>query len=91
MSRQQDPRIRAYILQHVEEYPGSIVSRAAEEFGLTRTGIARYIDRLVVGGMLTAQGNTKARRYRLTKNLQSGSTVLLLAVGDAQSSSAKEF
>ncbi len=65
MSRQQDPKIREYILQNVEEFSGSIASKAANEFGLTRTGIARYMSRLVANGMITAEGNTKARRYRL--------------------------
>jgi hypothetical protein len=68
MSREQDPRIRDYILQHVEEFPGSISSRAAKEFGFTRTGISRYINRLVASGLLVASGNTKARRYQLVKD-----------------------
>jgi hypothetical protein len=70
MSRQQDTRIRDYILQHVEEFPGSIASRTAREFGFTRTGILRYINRLIVTGVLVAWGTTKARRYELVKNVQ---------------------
>jgi len=68
MSREQDPRIRDYILQHVEKFPGSISSRAAKEFGFTRTGISRYINRLVANGVLVARGNTKARRYEVVKD-----------------------
>jgi predicted HTH transcriptional regulator len=67
MPRHQDPRIGEYILQHVEQFPGSIASRAAKEFGFTRTGILRYIARLLANGILMAQGNTKARRYGLVK------------------------
>jgi hypothetical protein len=70
MSREQDPRIRDYILQHVEEFPGSIASHTAKEFGFTRTGISRYINRLVANEMLVASGNTKARRYQLVKDDQ---------------------
>jgi hypothetical protein len=70
MSRDQDPRIRDYILQHVEEFPASIASHTAKEFGFTRTGISRYINRLVAGGVLVARGNTKARRYQLVKDVQ---------------------
>jgi predicted HTH transcriptional regulator len=67
MPRHQDPRIGEYILEHVEEYPGSIATKAAKEFGFTRTGILRYIARLLANGILMAQGNTKARRYKLVK------------------------
>jgi anti-sigma regulatory factor (Ser/Thr protein kinase) len=65
MARTQNPEIRDYILRNAEEFPDSIATKAAKEFGLTRTGIARYMGRLVAEGLLTAQGNTKARRYRL--------------------------
>jgi predicted transcriptional regulator len=68
MSREQDPRIRDYILLHVEEFHGSIAFRAAKEFDFTRTGISRYINRLVANGVLVARGNTKARRYALVKD-----------------------
>jgi predicted HTH transcriptional regulator len=67
MPRHHDPRIGEYILQHVEEFPGSIAARVANEFGFTRTGILRYIDRLLANGILMAHGNTKARRYKLVK------------------------
>jgi predicted HTH transcriptional regulator len=70
MSREQDPRIRDYILQHVEEFPGSIASHTAKEFGFTRTGISRYINRLVANGVIMARGNTKARRYQLVKDIE---------------------
>jgi hypothetical protein len=65
MSREQDPRIRDYILHHVEKFPTSISSRTAREFGFTRTGVSRYINRLVAEGLLVARGNTKARRYAM--------------------------
>ena len=70
MSREQDPSIRGYILKHVEKFPGSIASRAAKEFGFTRTGISRYINRLVANGVLVARGITKARRYQLVKDVR---------------------
>jgi anti-sigma regulatory factor (Ser/Thr protein kinase) len=65
MARTQNPHIRDYILQNVDEFPDSVATRAGKEFGLTRTGIARYMGRLVAEGLLTAQGNTKARHYKL--------------------------
>jgi predicted transcriptional regulator len=65
MSRKQDPAIRQFILENVETYPGSITSVAAEKFGMTRTGIARYINRLVADELITTKGRTRARRYEL--------------------------
>jgi len=65
MSRRPDPAIRQFILENVEAYPGSIVSVAAKRFGMTRTGIARYIDRLIADGLITAKAKTRARRYQL--------------------------
>jgi hypothetical protein len=75
MSREQDPRIRDYILQHVEKFPGSIASQTAREFSFTRTGISRYIHRLVANGILVAHGNTKARRYQLAEDGHSGNFI----------------
>jgi anti-sigma regulatory factor (Ser/Thr protein kinase) len=65
MARKQDPAIQEFILQNVEEHPDSIASMAAQKFGLSRTGIGRYMGRLVDDGFLSAQGNTRARRYQL--------------------------
>jgi anti-sigma regulatory factor (Ser/Thr protein kinase) len=65
MARQLNPAIREFILQNVATYPDSITSLAAHAFGLTRQGIGRYLTRLTEDGLLTAQGNTRARRYAL--------------------------
>jgi hypothetical protein len=62
MSRRQDPQ---FILENVEAYPGSITSVAAQMFGMTRTGIARYMKRLIAEELITARGTTRARRYQL--------------------------
>ncbi len=61
----QKPKVRVFILQNVEENPGSIAALAMKEFGLTRTTINRYIVRLQEEGLLLAYGNTRARRYML--------------------------
>jgi len=65
MARKQNPIIREYILRNVEEYPGSVTSMAARKFGLSRTGIGRYMDRLIEEELLTAEGKTRSRRYKL--------------------------
>lgn len=61
----QNPSVRAFILENVDDYPGSIATRAAKQFGLSRTAISRYMRRLVNEGLLSADGRTVARRYRL--------------------------
>ncbi len=58
MSRRQDPAIRQFLLENVEAYPGSITSVAAQMFGMTRTGIARYMKRLIAEELITARVKT---------------------------------
>lgn len=66
--RRQNPRVREFILRNVADHPGDIASLAAREFGLTRATINLYTKRLIDEGLLTATGNTRARRYEL-KNI----------------------
>lgn len=65
MSRRSNPEIREFVLQEVEKNPRSVASMAAAKFGLTRTGIGRYMAQLVASGLLTAEGNTRGRQYKL--------------------------
>lgn len=65
MARTQNPKIREFILQNLEEHPDSVASRAAKEFGLSRTGVARYMNRLIADGLISAEGKTRSRRYVL--------------------------
>ena len=65
MARKQDPAIREFILHNVEAHPNSVASIAAKKFGLSRTGIGRYMGRLAEEGLLTGEGNTRSRRYTL--------------------------
>jgi anti-sigma regulatory factor (Ser/Thr protein kinase) len=65
VARRQDPQIRDFILRNVEENPNSITSLASKKFGLTRAGIGRYVDRIIEEGLLTGEGKTRSRRYKL--------------------------
>jgi anti-sigma regulatory factor (Ser/Thr protein kinase) len=65
MARSQNPDVREFILRQVGDYPTSVAAMAVVKFGLTRTSIARYMSRLEADGLITSQGNTKARRYAL--------------------------
>jgi anti-sigma regulatory factor (Ser/Thr protein kinase) len=61
----QNPAVRDFILRSVEDYPDSIARKTAEEFGLSRTAINRYLRRLIDEGLVVATGKTNARRYEL--------------------------
>ncbi len=61
----QNPAVREYILRSVDEFPDSVARKAAEEFGLSRAAINRYLRRLIDEGLLVATGKTNARRYDL--------------------------
>ncbi len=65
MARKQDPTIREFILHNIEAFPDSVASMAAKKFGLSRTGIGRYMSRLIEDGLITAEGKTRSRRYTL--------------------------
>lgn len=64
----QNPAVRDYILRNVESEPASVASSTAREFGLSRTAVNRYMNRLIDEGYLEASGRTNARRYSL-KNI----------------------
>ncbi len=61
----QNPLVREFILRNVEKFPSLIAREVAEEFGLSRTAINRYLRRLIDEGLLVATGKTNARRYEL--------------------------
>lgn len=61
----QNPAVRDYILRNVESEPASVASSTAREFGLSRTAVNRYVNRLINEGYLEASGRTNARRYSL--------------------------
>jgi anti-sigma regulatory factor (Ser/Thr protein kinase) len=63
----QNPAVREFILRNVSRYPDSVAALAGEKFGLSRTSIARYMQRLIGEGLLEAEGKTYARRYKLRK------------------------
>lgn len=61
----QNPEIREFILQNINEHPANIVSVAMEKFGYSRPAIIRYMQKLASEGYLVFHGNTYARRYNL--------------------------
>ncbi len=61
--RRQSPDIRHFILMNVTAFPDTIGTLTAAKFGVSRTTVSNYISRLIDEGLLTARGNTRARRY----------------------------
>lgn len=61
----ENPAIRPFILRNVGEHPSDIAALTASEFGITRVSANRYLAKLLNDGLLTAIGQTKARRYAL--------------------------
>ncbi len=65
MARQPNPAIREFILKNVKDHPSSISTLTIKKFGLSRTAINRYFQKLVSENLLTAEGKTNARHYKL--------------------------
>ena len=63
--REQSVKIRNFILENVEEHPRDIAIFAADNFGLTRQAILRYLNDFINKGFIIAHGSTKDRHYEL--------------------------
>ena len=57
--------IRDFILKQIPEHPGDVATVAAEKFQVSRQTIVNYLNKLIDEGMVTASGNTRARKYKL--------------------------
>lgn len=61
----ENPIVREYILQNVEEHPKDIARITAEKFNLSRTAVNNYLRRLGDEKILAAEGKTNARTYKV--------------------------
>jgi len=61
--RQRGARIRRFVLEHVDEYPSSIVGLTAERFGMSRQMAHKHVRKLIDDGLVEAAGRTKGFRY----------------------------
>ncbi|MBT3553371.1 MAG: DUF4325 domain-containing protein [Rhodospirillaceae bacterium] len=73
----QNPEVREFILRNVATHPADIGSLTIQEFGLSRTSVNRYVLRLIEEGLLEAEGNTRARRYKLRNIVSVGFSIKL--------------
>lgn len=60
-----DNEIDQFIVRNVQEHPTDIVRFAADRFGHSRQSIHRRVRNLVDANVLSAEGQTRARRYAL--------------------------
>jgi hypothetical protein len=65
MARRQNPEIREFLLQNMETHPDSVVSMAAQKFGISRAALGGYMSKLIADGLVSAEGKTRARKYKL--------------------------
>jgi len=57
--------MRDYILDCLSVQPKEVMGFTQEEFGVTRQTVHRYLKALIDSGDVSAEGNTKSRKYRL--------------------------
>lgn len=67
LAKQSKVDVREFILQNVSKNPDGISSLTRDKFRLSRTSLARYMRELIRDELITATGNTYARRYQLKK------------------------
>lgn len=57
--------VRNFIIANVTEHMRDIVAVTAARFGLTRQAVNKHIHKLIAQQLISAQGNTRNREYRL--------------------------
>lgn len=67
MARPKNQNLREFILRNLEGHESDIATFAAKEIEVTRATTNGYLRKLVQEGLLTASGETKARRYQFKK------------------------
>jgi anti-sigma regulatory factor (Ser/Thr protein kinase) len=65
MPPRQTDEIRDFIISNIEEHPNNITVLTAEKFSVSRQAVLRHINKLIKGGFLTVEGNTRDRKYSL--------------------------
>jgi anti-sigma regulatory factor (Ser/Thr protein kinase) len=63
--RTKTKKIRQYIIDHVTESPQDITKKVANEFAISRQAAHYHVHKLVLEGILIAQGNSNSRSYKL--------------------------
>lgn len=64
-SRKKSNKIRKFILENVEDHHNDITSFTAEKFDISRVSVLRHLNILIKNGLISVQGKTKDREYKL--------------------------
>ncbi|MFI5345477.1 MAG: STAS-like domain-containing protein [Elusimicrobiota bacterium] len=62
--------IKDFIIQSIAQHPRDVSRLTAERFHLNRRTIVDYLNKLIGDGLLSAEGRTKARTYKLRTLVQ---------------------
>lgn len=65
LSTEKSKEVQDFLIYNVTHHAADIGRVAAEKFGLSRVAVVNRLRSLVKADILTAEGNTKARRYKL--------------------------
>lgn len=58
--------IKHYVVENIPKYSGSIVKKASEAFGVSRTAVQRHVDTLIREGAIIKTGTTRNVQYYLS-------------------------
>ena len=58
--------MKTFIIRSIPAHPRDIVSVVSKQFGISRQAVSRHVQELVREGRVTAEGNTRQRRYKLS-------------------------
>ena len=61
--KEKNEQIRQFILENVEDHPSDITSVVSDNFGISRQASHRHIQKLVLDGLIIAEGATRNRKY----------------------------
>lgn len=75
--QEKNEQIRQFILESVEDHPSNITSVVSAKFGISRQASHRHVQKLVIDGLLSAEGTTRNKKYE-AKPLVNFSTQLSL-------------
>lgn len=73
-----------FIVYAIEEHPKDVTRLAAERFNLNRRTIVDHLQGLIAAGILTAEGRTKARVYKLRTLIEESWTLPLTPDSEEQ-------
>jgi len=57
--------IKRFILKNIPNHPKDVVSITSQEFGISRQAVNRYMQQLLKEILISAEGNTRNKKYKL--------------------------